>query len=296
MLCAALWSVIPPAVLAHLLGMMHELLDLRQCLFQTRQVDNKTMYQRKLDIIQTNIYGVDIAEFAVNIARLRLWLSLAVDYDGPEPQPLPNLDYKIEVGDSICSPSPGALQMGIQQPLVDQFLDLKKKYLVAHHADKQALRVQIEVLRKDVQLFSNRSGKGFDWVINFAEIFVNDGFDVVMANPPYVRQEKIKHLKVDLKRRFPKEYSGTADLYCYFYLRAFEMLKPDGMISFISSNKWLRADYGGPLRSKLAEVAAVRSITDFGELPVFETAATFPMIFVHKNTSHLHKTASHSPR
>ena len=117
-------------------------------------------------------------------------------------------------------------------------------------------------------------------MINFAEIFVNDGFDVVMANPPYVRQEKIKHLKVDLKRRFPKEYSGTADLYCYFYLRAFEMLKPDGMISFISSNKWLRADYGGPLRSKLAEVAAVRSITDFGELPVFETAATFPMIFV----------------
>ena len=54
---------------AYLLGMMHELLDLRQCLFQTRQVDNKTMYQRKLDIIQTNIHGVDIAEFAVNIAR-----------------------------------------------------------------------------------------------------------------------------------------------------------------------------------------------------------------------------------
>ena len=91
---------------AYLLGMMHELLDLRQCLFQTRQVDNRTMYQRKLDIIQTNIYGVDIAEFAVNIARLRLWLSLAVDYDGPEPQPPPNLDYKIEVGDNVCSPVP----------------------------------------------------------------------------------------------------------------------------------------------------------------------------------------------
>ena len=94
---------------AYLLGMMHELLDLRQCLFQTRQVDNKTMYQRKLDVIQTNIYGVDIADFAVNIARLRLWLSLAVDYEGPEPQPLPNLKYKIEVGDSVCSPSPSSV-------------------------------------------------------------------------------------------------------------------------------------------------------------------------------------------
>jgi hypothetical protein len=119
--------------------MMHELLDLRQCLFQTRQVDNKTMYQRKLDIIQTNIYGVDVAEFAVNIARLRLWLSLAVDYDGPEPQPLPNLDYKIEVGDSICSPSPGALQIGVQQPLIDEFLKVKSQYLMAHHSEKQTL-------------------------------------------------------------------------------------------------------------------------------------------------------------
>jgi hypothetical protein len=267
---------------AYLLGMMHELLDLRQCLFQTRQVDNKTMYQRKLDVIQTNIYGVDIAEFAVNIARLRLWLSLAVDYDGPEPQPLPNLDYKIEVGDSVCSPSPGALQMGLQQQLVTEFLDLKAKYLIAHHAEKSILRAKVEALRVEIMGFSNRDVEGFDWVVNFAEVFVNKGFDVVLANPPYVRQEKIKHLKPDLKKRFPKEYSGTADLYCYFYLRGIEMLNPDGMISFISSNKWLRADYGSRLRGRLAEASSVRSITDFGELPVFETAATFPMILVAK--------------
>ena len=109
--------------------MMHELLDLRQCLFQTRQVDNKTMYQRKLDIIQTNIYGVDIAEFAVNIARLRLWLSLAVDFDGPAPEPLPNLDYKIETGDSIGSPSPGTLQLGIQQQLAGSIRRIEEAIL-----------------------------------------------------------------------------------------------------------------------------------------------------------------------
>jgi methylase of polypeptide subunit release factors len=265
---------------AYLLGMMHELLDLRQCLFQTRHVDNKTMYQRKLDIIQTNIYGVDLAEFAVNIARLRLWLSLSVDFDGPAPEPLPNLDYKIEVGDSVCSPSPASLQMGLQQPLVDQFLELKKRYLVAHHADKQTLRTQVEGLRHSIMSFSSRDAGGFDWVVDFAEVFTDGGFDVVLANPPYVRHEKIKHLKADLKLRFPKEYSGTADLYCYFYLRAWEMLRDNGMISFISSNKWLRADYGGALRAKFAAIASVRSLTDFGELPVFETAATFPMIFV----------------
>ena len=263
---------------AYLLGMMHELLDLRQCLFQTRQVDNKTMYQRKLDIIQTNIYGVDLAEFAVNIARLRLWLSLSVDFDGPAPEPLPNLDYKIEVGDSICSPSPGALQMGLQQPLVDQFLELKKRYLVAHHADKQTLRAQVDGLRKSIMSFSNRDGESFDWVIDFAEVFVSSGFDIVIANPPYVRQELITDLKPVLKRRFPLVYSGAADLLCYFYARGYELLKDGGQSAFISSNKWLRAVYGTKLRRFLSERCEINNIVDFGDLPVFEGAIAYPVI------------------
>jgi hypothetical protein len=264
---------------AYLLGMMHELLDLRQCLFQTRQVDNRTIYQRKLDIIQTNIYGVDIAEFAVNIARLRLWLSLSVDFDGPAPEPLPNLDYKIEVGDSICSASPGALQMGVQQPLVHEFLKLKSQFLIAHHADKQVLRDKVENLRRDIRLFSNRGTAQFDWIIDFAEVFINGGFDVVIANPPYVRMELFKDQKPQLRRLFPSIHSDRADLYCYFYGRAVELLNVGGMLSFISPNKWFRAKYGANLRLFLAETCEVSSITDFGELPVFD-AATFPMIFI----------------
>ena len=69
---------------AYLLGMMGELLRLRDALFQSNQIDSKTTYQRKLDIIQENLYGVDNDEFAVNIAMLRLWLSLAVDYEGDD--------------------------------------------------------------------------------------------------------------------------------------------------------------------------------------------------------------------
>ena len=166
---------------AYLLGMMHELLDLRQCLFQTRQVDNKTMYQRKLDIIQTNIYGVDIAEFAVNIARLRLWLSLAVDYDGPEPQPLPNLDYKIEIGDSVCSPSPGAMQMGLAEQFVKPFATLKGTYLTAHHADKAALRKQVEDLREMILGHACPGERGFIWAVDFAEVFGRDG--LMLSSP-----------------------------------------------------------------------------------------------------------------
>lgn len=91
---------------AYLLGMLHELLDLRECLFEVEEIDASTVYQRKLEIIENNLYGVDIDVFAVNIARLRLWLSLAVDYEGEKPNPLPNLKYKIEVGDSLISPNP----------------------------------------------------------------------------------------------------------------------------------------------------------------------------------------------
>jgi len=86
---------------AYLLGMLHKLLDLRTCLFATRQLDSISVYERKLEIIQNNVYGVDIDPFATNIARLRLWLSLVVDFEGAKPLPLPNLDFKIEAGDSL---------------------------------------------------------------------------------------------------------------------------------------------------------------------------------------------------
>ena len=75
---------------AYLLGMMHELLEQRECLFAVHAVDATKIYDRKLEIIQNNLYGVDIDPFAVNIARLRLWLSLIVDYEGDNPPPLPN--------------------------------------------------------------------------------------------------------------------------------------------------------------------------------------------------------------
>jgi hypothetical protein len=269
---------------AYLLGMLHELLDLRAALFQTRKLDAKSVYDRKLEIIQSNIYGVDLDQFAVNIARLRLWLSLAVDYEGLKPEPLPNLDYKVEVGDSLLGPNPsGGLEMGFRKQLVEELLSAKAEFLTAHHSHKRDLKTRVEKLRADVSSFSgHRSISGFDWVVEFAEVFVNGGFDVIVANPPYVRQELISSIKPALKQAFGTFYSGTADLYCYFYARAVELLHSGGKLSFISSNKWLKAAYGTNLRKLLGSESQIRSITDFGELPVFETAATFPMILVAK--------------
>ena len=78
---------------------------------------------------------------------------------------------------------------------------------------------------------------------------------------------------------FPEVYTGVADLYVYFYARALQLLKDGGMLSFISSNKWFRANYGKKLRKHIADTCHVSSITDFGDLPVFESATAYPMIF-----------------
>ena len=90
---------------AYLLGMMQELVELQTALFNVG-VDAKGLYELKLDVIERNLYGVDVDDFAVNIAMLRLWLSLAIDYEGETPPPLPNLDFKALCGDSLLGPRP----------------------------------------------------------------------------------------------------------------------------------------------------------------------------------------------
>ena len=90
---------------AYLLGIMQELIELQTILYNIG-VDAKKIYDLKLEIIQRNLYGADIDEFAVNIAMLRMWLSLAIDFEGEEPEPLPNLDFKVVCGDSLLGPDP----------------------------------------------------------------------------------------------------------------------------------------------------------------------------------------------
>ena len=271
---------------AYLLGMLHELLDLRQCLFATKGLDSNTVYQRKLEIIENNLYGIDKDVFAVNIARLRLWLSLVVDYElkneNDKPQPLPNLKYKIEVGDSLIAPSPKTTGV-FRSEFIKKFRQKKAEYMRAHKGEKKRkLEQEINQLKVQIALVTHGSSKveGFDWAVEFAEVFADGGFDVVVANPPYVRQELIKDLKPTFKKVYPAVYTGTSDLYCFFYARALQLLKTGGMLAFISSNKWFRAKYGEKLRKHIAETCQIHSITDFGSLSVFSSAATFPMIFI----------------
>jgi len=271
---------------AYLLGMMQELLRLRQALFATRPLDDPTIYGRKLEIIQNNLYGVDIDLFAVNIAKLRLWLSLAVDFDGAKLPPLPNLDFKIECGDSLTAPNPQELPDLFRHALVeqaDELADLKGQFIQTYGAEKKNLAEKIKQQEAELRakLPDHSPDGSVDWRVAFAEVFKNGGFDIALENPPYVRQELFKDAKPTLRRNFPQVYVSTADLYVYFFARTQQILRPGGTACVISSNKWLKAGYGEPLRRFFAESAWVASVVDFGHAKqIFQDADVFPSILV----------------
>ena len=140
---------------AYLLGMLQELFALTRLLDSRAQnLQARDDYERKLTIIQNNLYGVDIDPFAINVSMLRLWLSLIVDYREEQAHglpPLPNLDFKIECGDSLIAPDPHQFGDMFRQQLIDRAdaLNLKKAaFLSAAGARKMELREEIRAAQE----------------------------------------------------------------------------------------------------------------------------------------------------
>jgi methylase of polypeptide subunit release factors len=118
------------------------------------------------------------------------------------------------------------------------------------------------------------------YMSQFPKIMKDGGFDIIIGNPPYVRQETLgEEFKNFAKENF-ETFAGTADLYIYFIEQAHKLLKPNGLFGMIVSNKWMRSSYGKGLREYLVKNSEILEIIDFGELPVFENAATFPVIII----------------
>ena len=120
--------------------------------------------------------------------------------------------------------------------------------------------------------------KPFSWQQGFAEVFKQGGFDCVIGNPPYVRQELLSDFKNYFQRSY-KVYHGMADLYSYFFERGISLLNNKGLFGIIVANKWMRANYGEPLRKWLKD-QPIEQIIDFGDLKVFQGATTYPCIFI----------------
>jgi hypothetical protein len=150
--------------------------------------------------------------------------------------------------------------------------------------DKQVKTKTDTILSLETELEEIRSNKiyenAFEWRFEFPEVLNEEGdfvgFDVVIGNPPYIRQEEIKNQKGYLQNSY-QTYSGTADLYVFFVEKGFEILKGSGHFCYIMPNKWMQAGYGKPLRQFMLQ-KQLQSIVDFGDLQVFNEATTYPCI------------------
>ena len=266
---------------AYLLGMMQELIELQTALYNAG-ADAKALYDLKLEIIQRNLYGVDIDSFAVNIAMLRMWLSLAIDYEGATPEPLPNLDFKVVCGDSLLGPDPSSdaeVQVALGQDMeqVRWLGNLKGEYLRASSgADKDRLRTEIAVLNAAIRnALDLADTEGVvNWRVEFAEVFdARRGFDIAIANPPYVQLERdggrLRRLYRDCGYT---SFAPKGDIYQLFYERGCQMLRPEeGILTYITSNSWLKAEYAKPLRRYFTQEHTPLLLLELGK-DVFESA------------------------
>ncbi|MFN9405947.1 MAG: Eco57I restriction-modification methylase domain-containing protein, partial [Dolichospermum sp.] len=123
----------------------------------------------------------------------------------------------------------------------------------------------------------------FNWESEFPQVFAEGGFDIVIGNPPYIRQELLSPFKPYLQENY-QTYDGVADIYIYFYEKGLNLLKPGGIISYIVTNKWLRSGYGESFRLFFCQSSVFEQIIDFGDAPIFADADTFPCIIAARKS------------
>lgn len=193
--------------------------------------------------ILPNLYGFDIEPEAIEIARLRLWLSLIIDQK--EPEPLPNLDMNIiAIKDSLRQPEAQRSIDPEVEVLRETFTEVKAKYLNENDAkSKKRLKDQLQEISEEI---AKRTGTD----PNAIEAYMLNPANILVMNPPYVRQEKIPKSE---KEYYTSRYGldKKSDLYAYFLVRALRLISEDGIVSAISSDKWLETDYGVSLQEKL---------------------------------------------
>ena len=255
-------------------------------------------YTRKLYLIEKCIFGSDIQPIAVQIAKLRFFIALIVSQpiDRNKPNwnitPLPNLETKIVAANTLF----GVPRHGVQGSLLDdpaiaqkeaELRDANAAYFTARtRATKKRRKDKVQKLHEELVALLKRDGfvtahdaermarwDPFDqnryadffdveWMFGMprAQDSSEAVFDIVIGNPPYVRHEDIKDLTPVLKNVYQYECSSSrADLYVFFYERSVKLLRPQGALSFITSNKWYRAKYGEGLRQFMATHTSVVS-------------------------------------
>lgn len=300
------------------MGLLNELLLCREVL----SGDHYDRAEIKKSIIQNNIYGVDIEKGAVDIARLRFWLSIVVDEETPSP--LPNLDYKIMQGNSLIESF-----MGVDLSKLTYEKEYKKDkgeislfdneknrlqktvshmlfsyYCCSDHDRKMTLQQEISdtinkqleaqaydstILDKLKTINLAENSNFFLWHTWFSDVFNRDdkeGFDIVIGNPPYVsavNMARTDEEKLLYKQSYP-EATGAYDMYVLFLLLGAKL--SSNIYCWIIPNKLLVADYAKKTLHKLKAECGLEKTIDVSVYDVFKNASVYPIIVLGNKVSH----------
>jgi hypothetical protein len=265
-------------------GMMTEIVRARSALTPYfNDLHERTPYYFKRHAIQNSLYGVDIDPGAIDIAKLRLWLSLIVDEEETKQiKPLPNLDYKVVVGNSL---------FGIEKTLFNEKLFHRLEELKPLYFDESD-RAKKETYKNEIDDLIHKLTNGkeaFDFEIYFSEVFHRGkGFAVVIANPPYIfaRESAKKGLRDEDKQYFYKHYELAeyqVNLYPLFVEKGTRLLRSGGSLCFITPNNWLTINANKGMRKFVLGQSDIAIVNFYAR--VFESADVDSSILIFKKST-----------
>ena len=299
------------------MGLLNRMIDIL-----IRISPNENIYDLKLAIIENCIYGSDIQSIAAQITKLRFFISLICNCEKDVSQPnfgiptLPNLETKFVAANSLIAKKKRNIQRNLFenqeiQPTKEKLTRVRHEHFSAKTANrKSTLREQDKSLREklakllaDDENFAPEDAKQLaawnpydqnavaeffdpEWMFN-----VKDGFDIVIGNPPYIQ---LQNNGGELAKLYEpcgyKTFAKTGDIYCLFYERGWQLLKSNGHLCYITSNKWMRAGYGEKTRDFFAKNTNPQLLIDFAGVKIFESATVDTNILLFDKGTNEHKT------
>ena len=288
--------------------------------------DNEDDYGRKLYLIENCLYGVDIQPIAIQISKLRFFISLVCDQKTNRNKeknhgirPLPNLETRFVAADTLIDltkqedfalfedATVKRLESELQRVRHDHFAaTTRQKKLALQKRDHDIREKLAKEMEQGAFYDQTTAQKLADWnpydpqasADYFEPLWMfdrslNDGFDIVIGNPPYVQIQKFPAAqKAIWTTQAFDTYAATADIYCLFYERGMRLLRDGGNLCYITSNKWMRAGYGGKLRKFLSTDVDTRAVLDFGMAQNFGAATTYTCIVQVSNQASQSATGS----